>query len=43
MTATVDEIGGVLGAAAVLGIGGHIIGNIASGRFSNKDEKEGDN
>lgn len=44
MTATVDQIGGVLGAAAVLGIGGHLAGNVLTGRIGpKKDEKEGDN
>ena len=46
MTATIDQIGGVLGAAAVLGIGGHLAGNIATGRIGpkkNDAEKEGDN
>jgi len=44
MTATVDQIGGVLGAAAVLGIGGHLAGNIITGRIGpKKDEKEGEN
>lgn len=45
-TATVDQIGGVLGAAAVLGIGGHLAGNVMTGRIGPKkghDEKEGDN
>ncbi|CFX27958.1 [NiFe]-hydrogenase, small subunit [Syntrophomonas zehnderi OL-4] len=44
MTATVDQIGGVLGAAAVLGIGGHLAGNVMTGRIGGKNnEKEGDN
>ncbi|HPF20630.1 MAG TPA: hydrogenase small subunit [Syntrophomonas sp.] len=44
MTATVDQIGGILGAAAVLGVGGHLAGNIMTGRIGpKKDEKEGDN
>ena len=44
ITATVDEIGMVLGGAAALGIGGHLVGNIATGRIGGKkDEKEGDN
>ncbi len=43
MTATVNQIGGVLGGAAVLGIGGHLAGNIMTGRIGGKkDEKEGD-
>jgi hydrogenase small subunit len=43
MTATVDQIGGVLGAAAVLGIGGHLAGNVMTGRIGGKnEEKEGD-
>lgn len=44
ISATVDEIGMVLGGATLLGIGGHLIGNIATGRIGGKhDEKEGDN
>lgn len=44
MTATVDQIGLILGGAAVLGIGGHLAGNIITGRIGGKkDEKEGDN
>ena len=46
MTATVDQIGGILGAATALGIGGHLAGNLATGRIGpkkNKEEKEGDN
>jgi hydrogenase small subunit len=45
ITATVDQIGGVLAAAAVLGIGGHLAGNIYTGRIGpkkNQDAKEGD-
>lgn len=45
-TATVDQIGFVLGGAAVLGIGGHLAGNIATGRIGSKkdhDKEEGDN
>ncbi len=46
ITATVDQIGGVLGAAAVVGIAGHLAGNVLTGRIGpkkNQDEKEGDN
>ncbi len=45
ITATVDQIGGVLAGLAVLGIGGHLAGNIMTGRIGpkkNQDEKEGD-
>ncbi len=45
ITATVDQIGGVLGAAAVVGIAGHLAGNVLTGRIGpkkNHDEKEGD-
>jgi len=43
-TATVDQIGLVLGGAAVLGIGGHLAGNVMTGRIGSKhEEKEGDN
>jgi len=43
MTATVDQIGLVLGGAAALGIGGHLAGNVMTGRIGpHKDEKEGD-
>jgi len=44
ITTTIDQVGLVLGGAAVVGIGGHLIGNIATGRVGfKKDEKEGDN
>lgn len=45
ITATVDQIGGVLGAAAVVGIAGHLAGNILTGRIGPKkkqDEKAGE-
>lgn len=45
ITATVDQIGVVLGAATAVGIAGHLAGNIATGRIGPKkhsDEKEGD-
>ena len=45
-TATVDQIGLVLGGAAVLGIGGHLAGNVMTGRIGGshkEEEKEGDN
>ncbi|MGE5379960.1 MAG: hydrogenase small subunit [Methylocystaceae bacterium] len=43
LSATADEIGIALGAAAVLGIGGHMAGNVLTGRIGGKkDEKEGD-
>lgn len=43
ITATIDEVGMVLGGAAVLGIGGHLAGNILTGRIGpSKEEKEGD-
>ncbi len=42
ITATVNQIGGVLGAAAVAGIGGHLIGNIKTGRIGgHKEESHG--
>ncbi len=43
---TVDQVGIVLGGLAVAGIGGHLVGNIATGRIGPKkedEEKEGDN
>lgn len=46
MTATVDQIGAALGGLAVVGIAGHLAGNIATGRIGpNKNqevEKEGE-
>lgn len=44
ITATVDQIGGVLGAATVVGIAGHLTGNVITGRIgpNKKDRKEGD-
>ncbi|MEQ8237397.1 MAG: hydrogenase small subunit [Syntrophomonadaceae bacterium] len=44
-TATVDQIFGVLGGATVLGIGGHLAGNVMTGRIGphKTEEKEGDN
>jgi hydrogenase small subunit len=44
-TATVDQIGLVLGGAAVLGIAGHLAGNVMTGRIGShkEEEKEGDN
>lgn len=45
-TASVDQIGMVLGGAAVLGIGGHLAGNVATGRIGPKreqDKEEGEN
>jgi len=43
MTATVDQLGMILGGAAVLGIGGHLAGNILTGRIGGKkDAKEGE-
>lgn len=44
--ATMDQVGLVLGGATVLGIGGHLVGNVAAGRIGPKkhdDEGEGDN
>ncbi|MCX5781060.1 MAG: hydrogenase small subunit [Firmicutes bacterium] len=46
-TATVDQIGAVLGGAAVLGIAGHLAGNVMTGRIGphkkeEQHEKEGD-
>ncbi len=44
-TATVDQIGGILGGLAAVGIAGHLGGNILTGRIGpkkNKDEKEGE-
>ncbi|NLK52123.1 MAG: hydrogenase small subunit [Syntrophomonadaceae bacterium] len=39
-----DTVGIALGALTVAGIGGHLIGNVASGRIPGKhEEKEGDN
>lgn len=46
MTATIDQIGGVVGAATAVGIAGHLAGNVLTGRIGpkkNNDEKEGDN
>lgn len=46
ITATTDQIGVVLGAATVVGIGGHLAGNVATGRIGpmkSSDEREGDN
>lgn len=41
ITSTVDTIGAVLGGAAVLGIGGHLAGNVLTGRIGpKKQEKE---
>lgn len=44
-TVTVDQVGLVLGGAAVLGIGGHLAGNVMTGRIGShkEEEKEGDN
>ncbi len=44
-TATVDQIFGILGGATVLGIGGHLAGNVMTGRIGphKSKEKEGDN
>jgi len=46
-TATVDQIGGVLGGLAAVGIAGHLGGNILTGRIGPKKadhevEKEGE-
>lgn len=44
VTATADQVGMVLGAATLVGIGGHLAGNVKAGRIGpKKDEKEGDN
>lgn len=45
ITTTVDEIGLVLGGLTAVGIAGHLVGNIATGRIGPKkdEEKEGDN
>jgi hydrogenase small subunit len=37
---TADQVGGVLGAAAVLGIGGHLAGNVITGRIGSHQEAE---
>ncbi len=43
ITATVDQLGLILGGAAILGIGGHLAGNILTGRIGGKkDAKEGE-
>lgn len=45
ITATVDQIGGVVGGLAAVGIAGHLAGNVLTGRIGPKkhdDEKEGD-
>lgn len=44
ITATIDQVGMVLGAATAVGIGGHLAGNILTGRIGpkKKDEKEGE-
>lgn len=36
----VDTAGKVIGGAAALGLGAHLIGNVASGRLKNEDNKE---
>jgi hydrogenase small subunit len=44
ITTTIDQAGVVLGAAAALGIGGHLAGNVATGRIGpKKKQEEGDN
>lgn len=45
ITATVDQIGGVVGGLTAVGIAGHLAGNVLTGRLGPKkhdDEKEGD-
>ncbi len=39
ITASADAIGGILGAAVAVGIGAHLIGNIATGRIGKKDHE----
>lgn len=39
ITASADAVGIVLGAAVAAGIGAHLIGNIATGRFGSKEEE----
>ncbi|MGE5416407.1 MAG: hydrogenase small subunit [Acidobacteriota bacterium] len=44
INATINEVGGVLAIGTALGIGGHLMGNIATGRIGGHEEekKEGD-
>jgi hydrogenase small subunit len=44
IAATADQVGLVVGGAAVVGIAGHLAGNVLTGRIGpQKEEKEGDN
>ena len=42
MTASINSIGAVLGGLTAVGIGGHLIGNIATGRIGGKKDSEGE-